>query len=130
MQILSAGGHQVAESAIQVVDAWDPLESSTDQGMILAAQRREIRNILKSYTGYYDLFAELRQNALDALERRQGEQQDADFDLTIWITIWPDPVFCTRRYESVSIDSNSSTFPPSSTFLSRPTAIANSAGVR
>ena len=98
--------------------------------MILAAQRREIRNILKSYTGYYDLFAELTQNALDALERRQGEQQDADFDLTIWITIWPDPVFCTMRYESVSIDSNSSTFPPSSTFLSRPTAIANSAGVR
>jgi len=51
--------------------------------MILAAQRREIRNILKSYTGYYDLFAELTQNALDALERRQGEQQDADFDPTI-----------------------------------------------
>ncbi len=43
---------------------------------------------------------------------------------------WPDPVFCTRRYESVSTDSNSSGFPPSSTFLSRPTAIANSAGVR
>ena len=43
---------------------------------------------------------------------------------------WPDPVFCTRRYESVSTDSNSSGFPASSTFLSRPTAIANSAGVR
>ena len=42
---------------------------------------------------------------------------------------WPDPVFCTRCYESVSTDSNSSGFPASSTFLSRPTAIANSAGV-
>jgi uncharacterized protein YllA (UPF0747 family) len=35
--------------------------------MVVAAQRREIKNILKSYTGYYDLFAELLQNALDAL---------------------------------------------------------------
>jgi DNA invertase Pin-like site-specific DNA recombinase len=43
---------------------------------------------------------------------------------------WPDPVFCTKRYESVSTDSNSSVLPPSSTLLSRPTPIANSAGVR
>jgi len=41
------------------LEAWDPLSSESDQGMVLAAQRREIRNILKSYTGYYDLFSEL-----------------------------------------------------------------------
>ena len=56
--------------------------------MVVAAQRREIRNILKSYTGYYDLFAELLQNALDAVERRQSEQQQQiDYQPAIWVTI-------------------------------------------
>jgi hypothetical protein len=54
-------------------ESWDPLASETDPGMLVAAQRREIRNILKSYTGYYDLFSELIQNALDAVERRLTE---------------------------------------------------------
>jgi hypothetical protein len=53
---------------------WDPLEvHGADQGLVLAAQRREITNILKSYTGYYDLFAEMIQNALDAVERRKAQ---------------------------------------------------------
>jgi hypothetical protein len=43
---------------------------------------------------------------------------------------WPDPVFCTRCYESVSTDSSSSGLPAFSTFLSRLAATANSAGVR
>jgi hypothetical protein len=51
---------------------WDPLEQAdTDKGMLDAVQRREIVNILKSYTGYYDLFSELIQNALDAIDRRR-----------------------------------------------------------
>ena len=51
-------------------ESWDPLEiSNADIGMFVAIQRRVIRNILKSYTGYYDLFSELIQNALDAVER-------------------------------------------------------------
>jgi hypothetical protein len=43
---------------------------------------------------------------------------------------WPDPVFCTRRYESMSTDSSSSGLPSFSTFLSRSAATANSAGGR
>jgi hypothetical protein len=43
--------------------------------------------------------------------------------------LWPDPVICTRCYESVSTDFSSSGFSPSSTFLSRSAATANSAGV-
>lgn len=77
----------MAEFPIQAMEAWDPLESRSDPDMVVAAQRREIRNILKSYTGYYDLFAELLQNALDALERRQEEQPEIDFDPSIWVTI-------------------------------------------
>src|SRR5215204_3774901 len=43
---------------------------------------------------------------------------------------WPDPVFCTRCYESVSTDSSSSGLPlASSTFLARSAVFANCAGV-
>lgn len=71
-----------------IMEAWDPLESDSDAGMLIAAQRREIRNILRSYTGYYDLFAEMLQNALDAVERRKMEQeQEEDYEPAVWVTI-------------------------------------------
>jgi len=70
----------------QPLEAWDPLSSDSDPGMIVAAQRREIRNILKSYTGYYDLFSELVQNALDAVERRIAEKVEG-YEPHIWIKI-------------------------------------------
>jgi len=57
-----------------------------DPGILIASQRREIRNILKSYTGYYDLFSELFQNSLDAVEKRCSEKEDS-FEPTIWVTI-------------------------------------------
>jgi hypothetical protein len=66
----------MSEGKWTAIDAWDPLSSESDPGMLVAAQRREIRNILKSYTGYYDLFSELIQNALDAVERRLLEKAD------------------------------------------------------
>ncbi len=65
---------------------WDPLATDPDPGMLIAAQRREIRNILRSYTGYYDLFSELIQNALDAVEKRSSEGDDS-YKPAIWITI-------------------------------------------
>jgi hypothetical protein len=72
--------------ALTVQDSWDPLESKSDPGIVVAAQRREIRNILRSYTGYYDLFAELCQNALDAVERRV-EEGERGYLPSIWIDI-------------------------------------------
>jgi hypothetical protein len=68
------------------LDEWDPLATSDDQGMVVAAQKREIGNILKSYTGYYDLFAELIQNSLDAVEKRMKEGAEG-YEPSIWITI-------------------------------------------
>ncbi|WP_434300640.1 hypothetical protein [Corallococcus exiguus] len=62
---------------VELVESWDPLSTTeSDPELMLAAQRREITNILKSYTGYYDLFAELIQNALDAVDRRRREQPE------------------------------------------------------
>lgn len=53
---------------------WDPLD---DQGLpaeaVSATIKREIKNILKSYTGWFDPFSELIQNALDAIDARRKE---------------------------------------------------------
>lgn len=78
-----------SSSPLDTMEDWDPLSRvGEDPGLIIAAQRREIRNILKSYTGYYDLFAEMIQNSLDAVERRIGlEAHDAEYAPTIWIYI-------------------------------------------
>lgn len=72
----------------EIFEAWDPLDATTgpDPGLIFSAQKREISNILRSYTGYYDLFAELLQNALDAVEKRALEASP-DYKGVIWIEI-------------------------------------------
>ena len=67
-------------------DPWDPLDSASDPGILIAAQRREIRNILKSYTGYYDIFSELIQNSLDAVERRFEEAEES-YKPKVWVKI-------------------------------------------
>lgn len=48
------------------------------------AVKREVLNILKSYTGYFDLFSELLQNALDALDARATAEK---FSPKLWIKI-------------------------------------------
>ena len=56
-----------------ISNSWDPLEAAdgTDQELLSAAKKREIKNILKSYVSNYDPFSELLQNAMDAVERRR-----------------------------------------------------------
>ena len=69
-------GTEVKIHAALPVDGWDPLAPTDDDANVFAAaQKREIRNILKSYTGYYDLFSEMIQNALDAVEKRSAESE-------------------------------------------------------
>lgn len=72
----------MSDPIVQQFDSWDPLDGTAgvDPGMIVSAQRREISNILKSYTGYYDLFGELLQNALDAIERRASVEKSLFYD--------------------------------------------------
>ena len=73
---------------LEPLGTWDPLDTGdADPGILIAAQRREIRNILKSYTGYYDLFSELIQNALDAVERRITEGVDDGYIPKVWVRI-------------------------------------------
>lgn len=72
------------------IDGFDPLsvDYSTEESNKLLddANRRIILNILKSYTGYFDLFSETIQNALDAVEAR-SRMADGTYTPQIWIDI-------------------------------------------
>ena len=48
----------------------DPLDikAASDSDFVSASRKREIRNILKSYVGFFDPFSELIQNAMDAVD--------------------------------------------------------------
>lgn len=71
-----------------MINEWDPL--SLDQGInadiLASAKKREIKNILKSYVGFFDPFAELIQNAMDAVDRRR-EDEGASYNKKIAIAI-------------------------------------------
>ena len=72
---------------VQEIEAFDPLtQGEDDHSLILATRRRHLRNLLKSYTEWFDVFAELLQNALDAVEQRAREE-NAQFEPQIWIKV-------------------------------------------
>ena len=72
---------------MQHFEAYDPLtQGEDDQSLILATRKRHIHNLLKSYTEWFDLFAELLQNALDAVEKRANEET-AQYEPQIWIKV-------------------------------------------
>ncbi len=58
---------------------FDPLDfkNTNSNGAAFNALKREIRNILSSYVGWYDPFCELIQNALDAVEARAQAEASA-----------------------------------------------------
>ena len=77
----------IEERDSKITQEWDPLtEGIDDVNWVLATRKREINNILKSYTGYFDLFAELLQNALDAVEKRKSEE-NKEYIPKVWIDI-------------------------------------------
>ena len=67
---------------------FDPLKAKSlaDTEVAAIAQKREIRNILGSYVGWYDPFCELIQNSLDAVEERVKIETNT-YEPTIWITV-------------------------------------------
>src|SRR5688500_8209856 len=74
------------------LDGFDPLAGDAlDFGSSMAqvfedANRRVVHNILKSYTGYYDLFSELLQNSLDAVQAKERKAIEK-YTPKIWITL-------------------------------------------
>jgi light-regulated signal transduction histidine kinase (bacteriophytochrome) len=68
------------------LDKWDPLKQSISEEVLGATIKREIMNILKSYTGWYDPLCELMQNSLDAVDMRK-KLNEKDYIPGIWIKI-------------------------------------------
>jgi len=64
---------------------WDPLEEKFSPELVSSTLKRQIKNILKSYTGWYDPLSELIQNALDAVDNRKRVQ--TKYKSKIWIKI-------------------------------------------
>lgn len=65
--------------------SWDPIEVGLSPTLLSETLKRQIRNILQSYTGWFDPLAELVQNAVDAVEHRR--RQEKEYKPTIWIQI-------------------------------------------
>jgi hypothetical protein len=67
---------------------FDPLKAKSlaDTEVAALAQKREIKNILSSYVGWYDPFCELIQNSLDSVESRARENETG-YCPSLWITI-------------------------------------------
>lgn len=68
------------------LDKWDPLKQSISEEVLGATIKRQIMNILKSYTGWYDPLCELMQNSLDAVDMRK-KLNEKDYIPGIWIKI-------------------------------------------
>lgn len=66
---------------------WDPLKyEDLDESWLEIERKRQIKNIVKSYSGWFDPFSELIQNALDALDARIKSSED-DYKAKLYITI-------------------------------------------
>lgn len=72
------------------IDGFDPLAVTTTegdlQGIVDDANRRIVRNILNSYAGFFDVFSEMIQNSLDALQIKAREIAGS-YTPRLWITI-------------------------------------------
>jgi len=70
---------------MQQMANWDPLETTLTSELVSATMKRQIKNILKSYTGWYDPLSEIIQNSLDAVDKRK--RNDVNYKPQVWIRI-------------------------------------------
>jgi len=84
----------------EISKTFDPLKDDEElsEEILGARIKREISNIIKSYSGWYDPLSELIQNALDSVDQRAKEQKK-DYVPSIWITI-------NLKENSVSVTDN------------------------
>src|SRR5438270_5238775 len=70
------------------IHGYDPLEGVTagNPNLLDSVAHRNVVNILKSYTGFYDLFAEAIQNALDAIQRKAAAT-NVGYTPRVWVNI-------------------------------------------
>lgn len=73
------------------IDGYDPLEALArgDSRLLDHVAHQNVSNILKSYTGTYDLFSEAIQNAMDAIQKKSQDASSsaASYSPRIWVHI-------------------------------------------
>ena len=90
---------------MKVFASFDPLKAKLDANTEaqVNALKREIRNILKSYVGWYDPFGEVIQNAIDSVEKR-SQNDEANYQASIWIAINIKDNYLTVTDNGVGLD--------------------------
>jgi hypothetical protein len=68
---------------------WNPLDMNESMNVMIINQskKQQIRNILKSYVGFFDPFCELIQNAMDAVDMRKKQVVEDDYKRQVKIVI-------------------------------------------
>ena len=68
---------------------WDPLDPGTvtSHQLVQRAHKLQIRNILKSYQGWFDPLSELLQNAMDAVDRRERDVADRSYAKRVSVNV-------------------------------------------
>lgn len=87
----AANNTDFSNSTIDQLNGFDPLSEGGgfggyDKSVFEEATQRVVQNILKSYTGYFDIFSELLQNALDAIDKKNNAGQSS-YSPRLWIKI-------------------------------------------
>jgi Histidine kinase-, DNA gyrase B-, and HSP90-like ATPase len=84
---------KVSMAVNATLDGFDPLGEQTSSSDALAlsqvfeeSRKRDVQNILKSYTGTFDLFSELLQNSLDAVQARD-RLSEPGYKPHVWVYI-------------------------------------------
>jgi Histidine kinase-, DNA gyrase B-, and HSP90-like ATPase len=107
------------------LNGFDPLAEGlsvnpNDRSVFEEATRRVVQNILKSYTGYFDLFSELLQNSLDAIDKKiKGSHGDCVPQLWIHVDIANRTVRIVDNGSGMSFDEVRFCFRPNVSFKNR-----------
>jgi hypothetical protein len=77
-----------AQTTIDEFEGLDPLGGGyqIEKAVLAEAKKKEIRNIIQSYTGAFDFLSEPLQNALDAIDERR-RVEGPGFVGRVWVTI-------------------------------------------
>ena len=67
---------------------FDPLDALSKQAdEVIIGAESAIGNILKSYVGFFDPFAELIQNSMDAVDERERSLREPGYLKRIWVEV-------------------------------------------
>lgn len=82
------------------MESWNPLElitmSNNDEdfkNLAVSSTKQQIRNILKSYVGYYDSLCELLQNAMDAVDKQALKSKKYEKRINIEINLKENSIY-------------------------------------